>query len=97
MKASLVKASLAALFAAALFVPAPASAAYRCVTNPAICQAICGGPVCGSLSARDRDAQRLEKGGASARTTTLAAGSKGKKYTCFNPAICRAVCGSPSC
>lgn len=77
-----------------------ASAAYTCTVNPAICKAICGSQTCGSFSAGDRDIRRMER---PARMQTVSAQSSassrtsGKGYTCFNPAICKAVCGSTTC
>jgi hypothetical protein len=76
-----------------------ASAAYTCTTNPAICKAICGSTTCGSFSATDRDIQRMERPGRVQNVAAQAPASRtsGKGYTCFNPAICKAVCGSTTC
>ena len=88
------------LAAGALFVLAPsqASAAYKCTINPAICQAVCGKAICGDFAAGDRDLKRMER---SKSVQRISAGSSSPTrtagYTCFNPAICRAVCGSASC
>jgi len=76
-----------------------ASAAYQCTVNPAICKAICGSTVCGSFSAGDRDIKRMERPVRMQTVASSAPASRttGKGYTCFNPAICKAVCGSATC
>ena len=92
----------ALLLGASFFTGTSASAAYECTTNPAICKAICGSTVCGNFSAGDRDIRRMERAARVQSVAAQPAGSKpsrasGKGYTCFNPAICRAVCGSTTC
>lgn len=74
-----------------------ASAAYTCM-NPAICRAVCGSETCGKISARDPDMKALQSFKPAGQIAASANSPAARKpYTCMNPAICKAVCGSTTC
>ena len=84
------------LFCFSILAPLQAMAAYTC-SNPAICRAVCGSTTCGKIAARDPDMKALQTF-TPGNTLAASADAKARKpYTCFNPAICKAVCGSPTC
>lgn len=100
-----------ALVAGAMLTPSQA-VAYTC-WNPAICKAVCGAETCAEATKRnykpvarfsDSDLQRelrsapresavadVLRAVMSTETTSRAG------YTCWNPAICIAVCGKKTC
>ena len=101
----------AALAAAALLAPAPAFA-YTC-WNPAICKAVCGAETCNeatkknykpvarfSESEMQRELRSAPEQSAVADVLRAVMSNKSptrKGYTCWNPAICIAVCGKKTC
>ncbi len=99
------------LAAGALLAPSQGFA-YTCF-NPAICKAICGAETCREATkssykpvARfsddemNRELSAAPREGAVAdvlRAVMSTEGSAGGGYTCWNPAICIAVCGKKTC
>ncbi len=99
------------LAAGALFAPSQGFA-YTCF-NPAICKAICGSATCREATkasykpvARFSDSDKNRELSAAPRDSAVADvlravmsadGSASGGYTCWNPAICIAVCGKKTC
>jgi len=102
-----------AMTLAAGAIGAPAEGfAYTCF-NPAICKAVCGSETCGeadrksykpvarfSTSDMQRELRAAPRDGAVAdvlRAVMSSGEAATQGYTCFNPAICIAVCGKKTC
>lgn len=88
----------AAIFAVAMLLPTQ-SFAYTCF-NPAICIAVCGAKTCGRIADNDPDMKKIDIKAqtlSSGASTASSSQSRAAPYTCFNPAICIAVCGKKTC
>lgn len=88
------------LLVAAAVLPTQSLAAYTC-SNPAICIAVCGSKTCGAIKDDDADMTRLDSKPMALSSGVTASSSnnqsRARPYTCWNPAICIAVCGKKTC
>jgi hypothetical protein len=106
------KTALALTLAAGALLAPSQGFAYTCF-NPAICKAICGAATCREATkssykpvARFSDSDKKRELSAAPRDSAVADvlravmssdGSTTEGYTCWNPAICIAVCGKKTC